>query len=787
MPRLRVDAHEPDPAAERELRHLGLACGDGEQRLRARFDEAQEPHRLVDLDHLRGQSRAQIARGALHHAEQRGHVVRQLRAGAEALWIDAREVVLEVDARTHGHHGAKDAPEQHELVVVRGVVGDEEGPPVEEEPTRERAPPDDRHRVRRVPELGPGLAEVDRARLHVSERVARIRAQIGVLEAPTALVRGALARAVEGTLELGEALVVRGGHALAIVERHRVVRGVVQPPEEPGALVDLDASLRERGAHPRIVRHVREGARVGPAVRAAAGAAFVGRVVGVVDGARAVTEQRHERGEARDEADVAQERLDAVDLLLEREAQRQARRLVRFVGALEPELGVDAGHQRRREPAQRTRREARRGELQRERQEREEPEQRGHEHTAEEGARAVGQLVGDEREQRASASALLGAGFHARRWLLVDRVTCLHGDRAEIAARGIVERGVAHRHPEEARGAEGLVGRVLLLQVAAEGLLAIVDAEERLQARCPRCGLGLRQASVDRADDLEQVVSLVGLVQHTPAAQAVEVLDGVDERVHGLGAHRDEVGRGVAGELRDLVEAVDRRVGAVEVREQARAAHLVDQLARAALEAHQRHALLHGAAIEREPEDRQLEQGGRRGARAPVFGVMFEPRDHAGPAGQRRVGAQEIAPPVRLCDAEILEQGLEHLRRRGRRREARCEALVRAAQPGLLGERRGLELRDEAPQEATLTVRHRPTRHALVEVGREEAHELRVALGRWVGRAGGDEQITVRAVDPDAREQALAGLLARALGELGAHRPGGLERRAHVLATCPQA
>ena len=56
----------------------------------------------------------------------------------------------------------------------------------------------------------------------------------------------------------------------------------------------------------------------------------------------------------------------------------------------------------------------------------------------------------------------------------------------------VVETAVVHRHGEEARGPEGLDGGVVLLEVAAERLAAVVDTEHHL-----------RGAGVDRTLALE--------------------------------------------------------------------------------------------------------------------------------------------------------------------------------------------------------------------------------------------------------------------------------------------
>ena len=69
------------------------------------LDDEQQPHRLVDLHHLPGQPGPQVAGRAVHHADERGDVVRQLGAAAPARVVDVREVVFQVDPRADGKDG----------------------------------------------------------------------------------------------------------------------------------------------------------------------------------------------------------------------------------------------------------------------------------------------------------------------------------------------------------------------------------------------------------------------------------------------------------------------------------------------------------------------------------------------------------------------------------------------------------------------------------------------------------------------------------------------------------
>ncbi len=82
--RFHVQAREPDPTVSHEPLGRRIVLYDAPHALRRAFDNDREPRGLVDLDHLPRKAGAQIALRAVHHAEQRRHVVRQFGAAAIA-------------------------------------------------------------------------------------------------------------------------------------------------------------------------------------------------------------------------------------------------------------------------------------------------------------------------------------------------------------------------------------------------------------------------------------------------------------------------------------------------------------------------------------------------------------------------------------------------------------------------------------------------------------------------------------------------------------------------------
>src|SRR5205823_13851947 len=115
---------------------------------------------LVNLDHLPRQAGAQIALGAIHHAEQRRYVMWKLGPAAVADGVDIAEVVLEVDPCDDWHDGTQDPRKDVAMVVGRWVVRNQEGASIEEQPACARAAADDAEGIGRVAVLGTGLRQV---------------------------------------------------------------------------------------------------------------------------------------------------------------------------------------------------------------------------------------------------------------------------------------------------------------------------------------------------------------------------------------------------------------------------------------------------------------------------------------------------------------------------------------------------------------------------------------------------------------------------------------------------
>ena len=69
----------------------GARVHNSGQTFRRRLDHEEHANRLVDFDHLPGQSGSQVAGVAIHYAHQARHVVRKFRAAAVAIVIDEGE------------------------------------------------------------------------------------------------------------------------------------------------------------------------------------------------------------------------------------------------------------------------------------------------------------------------------------------------------------------------------------------------------------------------------------------------------------------------------------------------------------------------------------------------------------------------------------------------------------------------------------------------------------------------------------------------------------------------
>ena len=85
---------------------------------------------------------------------------------------DGGEEVLEVDAGCDDEGGGEDGLQiGSSVIVVERVVRGEEGATIEEAALRENSPTKDDARIGRMAELGPRLADIDGARLHMRDRL----------------------------------------------------------------------------------------------------------------------------------------------------------------------------------------------------------------------------------------------------------------------------------------------------------------------------------------------------------------------------------------------------------------------------------------------------------------------------------------------------------------------------------------------------------------------------------------------------------------------------------------
>src|SRR2546426_60094 len=85
------DGRHPNPAVLQQPGEVVVMTDDAAQAIGGGLHDDEEAYRLVDLDHLPRQPGAEIAGVPVHDAEERRDVVRQLRRGAVAHGVDARE------------------------------------------------------------------------------------------------------------------------------------------------------------------------------------------------------------------------------------------------------------------------------------------------------------------------------------------------------------------------------------------------------------------------------------------------------------------------------------------------------------------------------------------------------------------------------------------------------------------------------------------------------------------------------------------------------------------------
>jgi hypothetical protein len=158
----------------------------------------------------------------------------------------------------------------------------------------------------------PRLRQIGGAALHVSERrQGRIPIRERV-EPAASLVRLASPRRVDRFFGRFEKRLEVCRDQILVEERDRVVAGVALGADEPRGRRDRQPLGGEQFAHTRVVGHLREGPRVGPAAAAPARPAVVGGLVRVVEADRSVADDEHERREAITNPDVFEDAADDV-------------------------------------------------------------------------------------------------------------------------------------------------------------------------------------------------------------------------------------------------------------------------------------------------------------------------------------------------------------------------------------------------------------------------------------------------------------------------------------------
>jgi hypothetical protein len=169
------------------------------------------------------------------------------------------------------------------------------------------------------------------------------QAKGGRLEAAAALVGVAFTGLVEKLAGLGEVVVMGDGEAVEVVVGDAVVAGIVVSAEEYGFARNAEAFLGQALAHRGIIGHLGKGAGVGPAATAAACAAIMRRLVGIVQTGGAVADDEDEPGKAGGQADIAKQALGNVGHFFHRVASLSGTRTGIRLGTVQQELGKKGG------------------------------------------------------------------------------------------------------------------------------------------------------------------------------------------------------------------------------------------------------------------------------------------------------------------------------------------------------------------------------------------------------------------------------------------------------------
>ncbi len=240
---------------------IGFQCS--RQSFRGRIHDNQQPNGFVYLHHLEGKACPQITRGAVHHTQEAGNIVRQLRAASIPRWIDDGEVVLQIDSDDDRNCRCQHSIQHSAVWVGHRMVGHQECSPIEEQSPGEFAPADDAHGVCGMSVFRSRLGEVVRAGFDMGKRESLGQPSRKRLESSTTFVSIACPGFVETTNQPFQARLCGRGHQRQIKELDPVVTGVVLASHEPGRCWDRCSPRRQHGANPWSVRHVRESTGVG--------------------------------------------------------------------------------------------------------------------------------------------------------------------------------------------------------------------------------------------------------------------------------------------------------------------------------------------------------------------------------------------------------------------------------------------------------------------------------------------------------------------------------------------
>ena len=139
---------------------------------------------------------------------------------------------------------------------------------------------------------------------------------------------------------------VRLGQQVEIVEDDRLVARVVHAADEESLRRARTGPAAPDAPELAVVEHLGQCPSVGAAPRTTAGAAVVGRFVGVVQARRAVADEEHQAGKARGQSDLAEHLLGDLGHLVDGEAELPALGSWRRQRSLELEPGQRAESRR---------------------------------------------------------------------------------------------------------------------------------------------------------------------------------------------------------------------------------------------------------------------------------------------------------------------------------------------------------------------------------------------------------------------------------------------------------